>query len=508
MGLAAPQARILMLTARKSDVGFNEMKIANQKISLSRESAEASKVYSDALNARKLTWSVDGTTTGDNTVDLTYNLLMRPNSTADSGQYIYTNTSNGKVILDSQYASIVGKDSGNSGDLAKSMTQAAFLAKLMNLSESDVSGYVNNGNTNATGTFTTSYNDSEIIAAAGLTKEYGKKVALNSNKNNNTGHSNPTSADISEAAEAFEANCDNITSGLGSALTDSILGKIGSGYSDKIEAAIKSAATATENKFLYGTNDGSTGTSLLANKVGGFDDTGKACAGQNQVTWIYGSHGSSNIFGGSCQDGEYYVDNSQIIKTFLTFFDQACASFLPEGATSANQSTVGASTTTRTGTGGTGTTTGPSDTNSTSGTDANKNDIGDAYEASFYLNLYSALNSFGWQTNDDVQSKKYLQAQILFGNAEIKQLQGDGSWKSVSSSDADSPLRNESDDAGIAKAEAEYNTKKLQIETKEQQLDLDMKNLDTELAAINVDIDSVKAILKTSIEKDFKMFQA
>ena len=67
MGLAASQARMLFLTARKNDVEFSQMKIADDKLSLSRNTEELSDDYNRALNARKLTWAVDGSSTSSNT---------------------------------------------------------------------------------------------------------------------------------------------------------------------------------------------------------------------------------------------------------------------------------------------------------------------------------------------------------------------------------------------------------------------------------------------------------
>lgn len=488
MGLAASQARLLFVTARKSDVEFQEMRVANQKIALSRESAEASETYSDALNARKLMWAVDGTSTGDKEVDLNYNLLMRPNSTADSGQYIFTNTSNGKVILDSAYASVIGKETGNAGDLANTMTQAAFLSKLMKLSETEVAPYVKKGNTTVNSTFVTSYNDAEIINNANLLALNTQTITLGADDNNGNDKSN-------EAKSEFEAQLTNIAGALGTALEDKILGTIGSKYSPAIEAALAEAKLKTFNQFanIKDTSDSNpNGSNQINNyqwssKTGGFLGTG--------------------LFSKKKNHNKYQVSGQQIINTFLTYFDQACAKSLPAGTSSTSTATIGSSTT-RGATGGTGASTTTVTPGSETGKDSNGNSIGDSYEASFYLNLYNALNSFGWQTNNDVQSQKYLQAQILYGNVEIKQMKGDGSWSSISTGDADCPLRNESDDAAIAKAEAEYNTTKLKIDSKEQKLDLEMKNLDTERSALDTEIDSVKAIINKNIERSFKMFQA
>ena len=82
-GLAASQARLLFLTSRQDDIGLKEMRISNQKMSLSRESSSISDAYTAALNQRKLTWVVDGTSITDQTTALTYDLLMKPNNSTN-----------------------------------------------------------------------------------------------------------------------------------------------------------------------------------------------------------------------------------------------------------------------------------------------------------------------------------------------------------------------------------------------------------------------------------------
>lgn len=514
MGLAASQARLLFVTARKNDVEFQEMRVANQKIALSRESAAASEAYSDALNSRKLMWAVDGSATGDKEVDLTYDLLMRPNTTADSGQYIYTNSSNGKVILDNKYITTLGLPStGNPDALDRAMTQAQFLMKLMGIDAKTAENYVMYGNTNVTGKFTTNYDDSDIISAAGLQTVNATNIALSGD----IGSTNPSDDGTNSAIGAFEEQLGSIANSLGNALNNKIIGQIGVNYQSQITAALQKAQTETFNKFVYNTTSGDTGGTPTVKTVGvsGSDKAVSGAEGSNQIVFsnwttkagrTWGNLGG--LLGGKNPHGEYAVDGAQIIKTFLTFFDQECAKNLPDGAAKVVSGTIGGSSTTRTGTGGTGTKISAGNTPSTNKPDANNNGVGDAYEASFYLNLYNAINSFGWQTNNDLTNKANLQAQILYGNVEIDQLQTDGSWKPISTSNSDTPLRNEADDEKIAQAEAKYNAEKANIDSKEKKLDLQMKTLDTERSALDTEIDSVKQIINKNIERSFKMFQA
>ena len=75
MGLATAQARLLTITARKSDCEFLSMSYSHQKIALSRNMERVSTEYQNALNQTKLVYDYTGTNSSD--MDLTYGLLMR-----------------------------------------------------------------------------------------------------------------------------------------------------------------------------------------------------------------------------------------------------------------------------------------------------------------------------------------------------------------------------------------------------------------------------------------------
>ena len=127
MGLAASQARLLFITGRKNDVEFNQMRIANEKISLSRDSAELADEYTRSLNQRKLMWAVDGSATSSNTVDLTYDLLMQSGTANQVGQYLITD-SNDRVALSDDICTKLGL-SGSGRSL--SMCRSDFVARMM-----------------------------------------------------------------------------------------------------------------------------------------------------------------------------------------------------------------------------------------------------------------------------------------------------------------------------------------------------------------------------------------
>lgn len=102
MGLAASQARLLTITARKADCEFQSMSLSHQKIALSRDMEKISNQYQTALNTTKLVYDYNGS--GDSDMALTYGLLMTPSIYNDYYPKLLTDAKN-RVILNSAYAS-------------------------------------------------------------------------------------------------------------------------------------------------------------------------------------------------------------------------------------------------------------------------------------------------------------------------------------------------------------------------------------------------------------------
>lgn len=101
MGLAASQARLLTITARKADCEFQSMSLSHQKLALARDMENVSNEYQDALNTTKLVYDYYGS--GDSDMALTYDLLMSPSVYNDYYPKLVTDAKN-RVILNSSYA--------------------------------------------------------------------------------------------------------------------------------------------------------------------------------------------------------------------------------------------------------------------------------------------------------------------------------------------------------------------------------------------------------------------
>ncbi len=101
MGLAASQARLLTITARKADCEFLSMSLSHQKLALSRNMEKISSEYQESLNKTKLVYDYYGS--GDSDMDLTYGLLMSPSIYNDYYPKMVTDSKN-RMVLNSAYA--------------------------------------------------------------------------------------------------------------------------------------------------------------------------------------------------------------------------------------------------------------------------------------------------------------------------------------------------------------------------------------------------------------------
>lgn len=500
MGLAASQVRFLLLTARKDDVEGQMMTLSNTKLSLARKSADVSKDYRNALNAKKLVW-----TEGNNkSVDLTYDLLMKPNTVVDTHQYILTNSSTGKVFLDNSYVSKLGlTKTGEPGALSKAMTEEQFVVKMLGVNAHKKKYDTPNVNTVVDKSqYTTNYNDSDIYAALQALGSHSQAVKNFSNSGSKYLSDIDTSFSYSQSQFTFcNLNGENVDTAK-----EAFHNFSGSICQDLINIMTKATGLSSSNvtaglSYAQDEADGVFDSHFLG-KVDNRGDARGQVAGKNAIAT-------------GKDDDTYSIDVSQVIGTLLTAFDEYCAQNFGGEALG----NIGSDSTTRGEVGGTGETNGNPSVSTTTYTtnttyvtdstnDANKNDVADDYEANYYVNLYYAIDGYGWTENDSLSDKTYFQNAILQGNVTLRQLQTDGTWDPESTGSFDSNISAESDKDAIAKAEAEYDSEKDQIEYKEKEIDLQMTNLDAERSALTTEMDSVKSIIDKNITQSFKMFQS
>ena len=98
MGLASSQARLLLLTAQKSDLEYRAQMINQRKLALSTKTQALAERFSRAMNNRKLTFGIFGSS-AQTRVDLSYAQLRAENG--NTGAYL-VNDKYGKYVVRNQ----------------------------------------------------------------------------------------------------------------------------------------------------------------------------------------------------------------------------------------------------------------------------------------------------------------------------------------------------------------------------------------------------------------------
>lgn len=371
MGLAATQARFLLLTSRQSDVEQRMMSISNQKLALARESAALAAQHTRAMGAQNVMWTT-GSGTNAKETELQYSDVM----SVSNGNYL-TNAY-GALVLDSNMLSKLGLDgsSGAGSDFtAKYDTLEKFLTKMLpadkltetittkdadgneqlvigedgkvqtrldkllaDVAESDnKAAEIANDPTKQDVKFVTYYNDSDVIfiAEAKSKLDYTGREALFSNNltgseteiyNKINGVNNKN--DFTNMMNKASSIVTNITKTLSEAMVIHLTEQKGYGdYSAEIAEALAWAEKATLDKFYnqYDSKD----TSTDSNKAFLSDtDAMEKSKHTESDTHIQGRSNFIDVAtwqkGMYKKEGNAYINRDQVTKTFLSYFDAYC----------------------------------------------------------------------------------------------------------------------------------------------------------------------------------------
>jgi len=494
MGLAASQARMLFITARKSDVEFSQMRIAHNKMSLSRESGDLSDNYSRSLNMRKLVYALDGNATSATTTELSYGLLMTPNAANTASQYMLTDVNKRVVLSDSDCAKIGFASGAKNGTLG--MDKTAFLAKFGLTAPKEP--VVTNTATTAIvsgiddSTKFTSYMSEQITAlkaesfnskkgsgalfAAMLGGRYTDTEERTITTNIKSALTNMNTALIEQDA-TLDAKISSITS-----LT--LDGKTASDPKNQKQLDLWVQESAMIKRLIP--NIANT-LKVVEEQVAGEDQDGRQERGLAVANFIlYGNSVKSTIAAGF--SNESFAND---VKKDLGYNSDSGASYNENICDDASRLITSYNTNK------------PSEVPK----EDNKNSVStDSQKIAFYTNLYNAISVNGWSRNSSIDDSAYLSTQLLNNNLQLRKLNTDGSWSQATLSDPSSPIRNVRDTEGAEEAKIKYDLEKDKIDDKEGNLDLQMKSLETERAALDTELDSVKAIITKNIERSFKTF--
>lgn len=547
MGLAASQARFLAITARKTQCELQSTQIAQDKLSISNELTEATEDYQSALNATKLIWDSDGT--GENTYNVSYNLLMTPSAANMYDPYLVTDSS-GKIALTTAMAT-AAQQAGidpKGGTTPSEAGRIDFINALVNagvITGSTGSTILDNAYSESAGVGgvpldkTTAYavsnqtlanylsdeayklNIADILGTFGESefateKKGGVSIAINGNAmssvdamrdltlgdllNNEytflaSGGDNqgvePGSANFNEFLTAVFGGTDNTSIPDLSTNTSSIFGKIANMLTQLlgVDDASQKALDFAYKKIMqnYTNPDRAVSAGSPGSTTDAYNSANSKANEYNAVT--YTSDEDLN----KKENAYNAVNLSNIVSSFLTYYAQQISS------SDYSVSRI--------------------DENCYYVTDdmtymyelANTNAVTekDLLITDFYNSLYNNICANGWTGayGDYLEDDQYFQHALKNGQLFISVLATDGYYYQEVYND-NGYLVEITDEDAIAQAELEFEIIKSKLNAKEEKLDLEMKNVDMEISSLTTEYDTVKNLISKNIEKVFTMFQS
>ncbi len=627
MGLSASQARLLTITARKSDCEFQSMSLSHQKIALARDMENITNEYQNALNQTKLVYDFYGT--GSSELALNYSLLMSPSVFNDYYPRFVTDSTN-KIILNSAIADAAraagipaeGLGGTSSSDVREAFIQALaqegilsaaqvqsieatpynnavglgkdlisdvavdyityeeFVEKLNTSTISDMKDYGlylgdfytlfqngyedwkllsardHNGDKGWIGlkgvtpdanddSYSFDNNSSNPYSAYGSDKDTGVYVSGRADNSGETGNTNYHY--ITKTHRDDDNNAYNSPDPASIKLTDLFLNDTKYTFTIDSHGGVVSDAAYMQRLLVGDDNSNSMlnwMTDLFLEVLGStsLNEQALAYARNNVMDLLWPDNQIQSIAMGintyekfPSSDYNTYVKNISAIGAYKT---GANWKDLVENA----EKYIGFYT--RTGSGVSVNlnnvaqvfltsfieyTQGLDNTNYSYGpmkkSDANmfnpKSDSAafevllganadtgaDKTTATFYDTMFNMLCTHGWVENERIEDTDYMQEMIKNGLIYMSAISEDGYYHQEKYS-TDKYVLEVYDEDAIAQAEAKYKAAKARIETKENTLDLKMKNLDTEISSLTQEYDSVKNIIKQSIDKSFTRYEA
>lgn len=570
MGLAASQARLLTITARKSDCEYKSMLLSHQKIALSREMSELSAEYDNSIQQTKLIYDYYGQTS--ETTPLSYGLMMTPSAMNNYTPLLVTDNG-GRVVLDGRLAK-AARDAGIPQEGLDGLPSSDIRNKFIDSLAS--TGYISQNT--AENIKKTTYNQMAGVGSCDL-------VNVNTTEGTLTNLIDMVSTQYFDFSDAII----NDSSNQLAFINQTKLLDYSSDYSSHTDAAPKlTFADILNGNYVYWV-EGDINRNNMTTKGGitdaicnlsiwdamfetfeGLLDTGDE---YTQAALAYARRMITDMvtnLGADCEQAVEHADigrvpasdkwnlHNDIGKNIVDNFGdlRAFGDKKPsDGPRDASYDSISADVVGINGIYA-------HDDNGNNDNDSKRSyttinistmfnayltyfaqymeGIGDSsYEvnktktssnliddmfvftmvtdidtsgdnlliAAFYDTLFNQICAKGWTENDKVNDNEYLQESLKNGNMYISTLADDGYYYQGNYA-TNRYIKEITDEEAVAQAEAKYNREKEKLSYKENILDMKMKNLDTEISSLTTEYDTVKSVISKNIEKGFKRYQA
>lgn len=139
-------------------------------------------------------------------------------------------------------------------------------------------------------------------------------------------------------------------------------------------------------------------------------------------------------------------------------------------------------------------------------TDTNNTGNADA-KAQWYTNMFNRMmQGYKVLENGLASSSEWIEYALESGIVTMEQVDASYQWQGLDYK-ACARITEETDDAAVSKAEAEYNRAMNDIESKDSLYDLELKNIDTEHSSLQTEYDSIKGVISKNVERTFNFYK-
>ena len=566
MGLAASQARLLTITARKSDCEYQSMAYSHQKIALARDMNIVSAEYQDALNQTKIIYDYYGT--GDKATQLSYGLLMSPSQLNDFTPSPLTDPA-GRIVLDGGLAAaaraagipqeglgctpssdirnkfiqglmdngVISRSVGNgvmnvqynpnaglgTSEMAKTATQQITFSEFMQNYLSKIEVDISDLTLNTSGSHLVLYDHATLHT-------YDKNYEIEhpneeSEFQTSNGDVNPAAIKLSEFLTAptehnlvlYGSTWDKDSDLLQYGGQNCIIDKVGScsfwtELVDSLAAYIPSTDQFAQAAIEYAKQQTLAKVVSLSNNPEELDASNAVYnkKAENKKQWKVEDEAkdlSSDYVGyvylrNPGHRDYLYNDGYNINLTNMTKAFYTYFAAYMEGLATTKYKV-----------------TKEASTSNFVTDDFNASDFvfnievpvdtsGDnVLVSNFYDTLFNQIATNGWVENNNVHDNEYMATMLRNGSMYLSAMNEDFYYYQVNYA-TQNYIKEVTDEEGIAVAEARYMREKEKINSKENILDMKMKNLDTEITALTTEYDTVKSVINNNIKTGFSRYKA
>lgn len=128
-------------------------------------------------------------------------------------------------------------------------------------------------------------------------------------------------------------------------------------------------------------------------------------------------------------------------------------------------------------------------------------------KAQWYTNQFNRMmQGYKVLENGLASSPEWIEYAMESGIVTMEQVDASYQWQGLDYKSC-ARITEETDDAAVTKAEAEYNRAMNDIEAKDSLYDLELKNIDTEHSSLQTEYDSIKGVISKNVERTFNFYK-